>query len=122
MPKPIQKAWEFDITQTIDFHGKRYSVHEAIRQIKILNLPVQEIRIDQVWMGYFAPCANTLRSFLEHLRMVNEADLSYPIIFNQDMDLIDGKHRLCKAIYEGHETIKYYKFDKDPDSIYTETK
>lgn len=41
-----------------------------------------------------------------HLRRVMDADLSKPIILDWDGCIADGRHRVVKAILEGHRTIK----------------
>ena len=43
---------------------------------------------------------------MTHVKLVQDADLSYPIIVNRRGSIIDGRHRLCKAILEWHKTIK----------------
>jgi len=40
------------------------------------------------------------------------ADLSYPIIVSNEMNVIDGMHRLSKAYLENKKTIKVHKFNK----------
>ena len=45
-------------------------------------------------------------------KMVPQSDLNYPIILTNDNRVIDGIHRLSKAIYEGYETIKSIFIDR----------
>ena len=47
-----------------------------------------------------------------HHKRIMDADLSYPIFVRADNDLIDGAHRLCKAILTGKKTINAYIFNK----------
>lgn len=47
-----------------------------------------------------------LIGFARHMKHVMEADLSYPIIIDEWGQPIDGRHRIVKALIEGHETIK----------------
>ena len=47
-----------------------------------------------------------------HYNRIMDADLSYPIFVRGDNDLIDGAHRLCKAILTGKKTIDAYVFNK----------
>ena len=72
-----------------------------------------------MYIAYPSPCNETLRSFLGHVKLVNDADLSYPILLNEDGGIIDGKHRLAKAILDGHKTIKARRFEKDPAACFT---
>ena len=113
----IGSAWDYEDKQTIRLGNKCYDVHAAInlsRDLKPKILQLQDFNID-----YAAPNDKTLRSFVEHMTMVNKADLKYPIILNEDGAIIDGRHRLIKAIVLGKKTITVKRFDKDPISIFT---
>ena len=68
------------------------------------------------WFGQKKP---TLREIARHCKKINNASLKYPIILNADGSLMDGGHRLCKAILEGHKTIKAVQFTSmpEPDEI-----
>lgn len=50
-----------------------------------------------------------------HMKAVNEADMAYPIILDEDGDLMDGRHRLMHAMLNEHKTIKAVRFDKNPE-------
>jgi len=50
----------------------------------------------------------------EHLRLVLAADLRYPIILDQDGRLMDGMHRVGKALLEGVREIPAVRFIEDP--------
>ena len=55
------------------------------------------------------------RGMLEHLRLIDEADLSYPIILSADGAVMDGRHRVAKAAREGRSEIEAVQFDADPE-------
>ena len=63
---------------------------------------------------WFGPDGPTLREVLGHLERIQKADLNYPIILNDDGSLMDGGHRLCKAILEGRTEIKAVQFPSMP--------
>jgi hypothetical protein len=52
---------------------------------------------------------------LEHLNLIDEADLSYPIILSADGAVMDGRHRVAKAAREGRSAIEAVQFDADPE-------
>ena len=56
----------------------------------------------------------TLRSVADHCRRINEADLSIPVILNEDGSLMDGGHRLCKALLLGNKTLRAVRFTEMP--------
>ena len=53
--------------------------------------------------------------FVGHMRMVLEADLSYPIILDSTGDIMDGRHRVAKALLMGLPTIKFVRFVENPE-------
>ena len=52
------------------------------------------------------------------MKLVAEASLSYPIILSADGRVMDGMHRLAKALLEGRECINAVRFSKDPAPDY----
>lgn len=46
-----------------------------------------------------------LLGLADHVRRVNEADLSIPIILDNQGRIADGRHRVIKAIMQGKTTI-----------------
>jgi hypothetical protein len=47
----------------------------------------------------------TCRRVLDHLRLIEATDLRYPIILGADGRVMDGMHRVAKALLEGREEI-----------------
>ena len=113
----INKSWESNDNQSISIYGKTYNIHACFVASK--DIPAKNLLIDDLFIGYSNPSKETLRSFIEHIKMVNDADLKYPILMNEDGEIIDGKHRLAKAILLGHKTIKAKRFIHDPSGCYT---
>ena len=48
----------------------------------------------------------TLRNVAEHFRLMEEADLASPIILDPDGRLMDGMHRVAKALSRGDAVIR----------------
>ena len=77
------------------------------------NLPVMDVVIDHM-STYFVYEKLTLREMIGHMKAVEAADLSFPIILDEDGELMDGRHRLMRAIMLGHVTIKAVRFEENP--------
>ena len=107
----IDKPWDFNDAQEITYDGKVYNVHAAVTAS--LKLPVKKLLIEDLYIGYPSLCYDNFRDFIAHIKLVNDADLQYPILLNENGAIIDGKHRLAKAILLGHKTIKAKRFPKD---------
>ena len=51
--------------------------------------------------------------------MINEADVSFPIILCVEGKVMDGIYRVCRAFIEGHDVIRAVQFETviEPDYI-----
>ena len=54
------------------------------------------------------------RSIVEHIRLIEECDLRYPIILDASGRVMDGMHRVCKALLHGIKEIEAVQFESDP--------
>jgi hypothetical protein len=52
------------------------------------------------------------------MRLVQEADLSFPIILSSDGCVMDGMHRVVRAALEDREVIDAVRFERDPEPDY----
>lgn len=78
------------------------------------SVPLAEIReLEEEWFG--AEERPTWQALLEHVRLIEEADLSYPIILAASGAVMDGMHRVAKAMLEGRSEIEAVQFDEDPE-------
>lgn len=77
------------------------------------GLPVMEVPLDHLNV-YYTYEKITLREMVMHMAAVNAADLKTPIILDEDGELMDGRHRLMKAMLTGKKTIKAVRFEKNP--------
>ena len=73
-----------------------------------MEIPLDHLNI---WHSYEKL---TLRDMVMHMKAVNAADLEKPIILNEDGELMDGRHRIMKALLNEIPTIKAVRFDESP--------
>ena len=85
------------------------------------DFPVEEVQLSDIveldethWYALEGD-EPTCRSLLEHMRLIDEVDLSYPIILDQDGRVMDGMHRVCRALREGKESLLAVRFAATPD-------
>jgi hypothetical protein len=57
----------------------------------------------------------TCRRVAEHAQLINDADLAYPVILASDGRVMDGMHRVLKALMRGESHIHAVRFRTDPD-------
>lgn len=55
---------------------------------------------------------------IEHIRLIEEADLSFPIILSASGAVMDGMHRVAKAVLQGVQEIDAVQFEQDPEEDY----
>jgi hypothetical protein len=60
----------------------------------------------------------TCRRVLDHLRLIEATELRHPIILGADGRVMDGMHRVAKALLEGHQEIEAVRFARDPEPDY----
>jgi hypothetical protein len=81
---------------------------ELSRDFPVMEVPIKHLYI---WQDS-GKCS--LRDMLMHIRAALDADLSYPIILDEDGVLMDGRHRIIRALFNGAETIKAVRFESNP--------
>jgi hypothetical protein len=96
-----------------DTDGYYYSVTRLIEHSK--ELPVFEMPLAGIHIGekVFTE-SRTARAIAEHVKRVNETSLDYPILLCPDGFIMDGWHRVIKALVDGKETIKAVRFKELP--------
>ena len=60
----------------------------------------------------------TWRNVVGHMALIEAADPSYPIILAANGDVMDGRHRIAKAVLAGKTTIAAVQFTDDPEPDY----
>jgi hypothetical protein len=60
----------------------------------------------------------TVRNIVEHVQLMLEVDMSYPIILGADGRVMDGMHRVARALLEGRATISVVQFRDQPEPDY----
>jgi hypothetical protein len=88
------------------------------------SLPVKQVslesiaEIDSAYWFIDSRDRPTVRNVVDHARLIGEADLSYPIILSFDGRVMDGMHRVAKALLEGRATIAAVQFDSQVEPDY----
>jgi hypothetical protein len=88
------------------------------------GLPVHAVAVDSIgevdtayWFdgGTAAP---TVRAIVEHARLMRDADLSFPVILGPDGRVMDGMHRIARAMLEGRTEVSAVRFPALPEPDY----
>ncbi len=77
-------------------------------------IPLGAIReLDEVWSSDDE--GQSWRALIEHVRLLEEADLTFPIILSSTGRVMDGMHRVAKAMLLGRAEIEAVQFAEDPE-------
>jgi hypothetical protein len=99
---------QFHVRPVGDGRFDAWDMHKIIELAK--DLPVEKVplshfqELDEDWW-YQLGDTPTPRSVADHMRLVENADLSYPVVLCSERRLMDGMHRVVKAMLAGHTTI-----------------
>ena len=103
-------AWDVDRLIVLTNHFPRVQVPlAAIRELA-----------EPFWFGNGT--APTCRAIVEHARLMEAADLRFPIILSADGRVMDGMHRVAKAVLLRQATIEAVQFDVDPEPDYVDVR
>ena len=94
-----------------------WDVHRLIDLSSGLNVCTVSIKsiaeIDEPYWFYTGD-SPTCRRLAEHFILMNEADLTYPIILCAQGRVMDGMHRVTKAMVQGKSEIECVRFKTTP--------
>lgn len=79
------------------------------------RVPLTSIReIDEPYWSNEGTTHLTCRDVVEHTRLMQDCDFEFPVILSSDDRVMDGMHRICKALLLRHEDIEAVRFVDDP--------
>lgn len=91
------------------------------------NLPVERVQVSSIaeldethWYGHEDGDSPTCRSLLGHMQLIDDVDLSFPIILDGEGRVMDGMHRVCRAVREGKDTVLAVRFTSLPEPDYVD--
>ena len=93
-----------------------YDAWDVDRLIRLSqDLPIERVALGSIWeidTAYWFDGSEqpTVRKVAEHARLIMETDLSYPVILGHDGRVMDGMHRIAKALLERRTEIEAVRF------------
>lgn len=88
------------------------------------ELPVHAVRVDSVrevdtvyWFDA-STAPPTVRAIVEHARLMLDADVSFPVLLGPDGRVMDGMHRIARAMLDGRTEVSAVRFPALPDPDY----
>jgi hypothetical protein len=94
-------------------------VVELAKDLPRQRVSLASIReIDEAYWSNEGTTQLTCRDVVEHARLMQECDFDHPVIISRDGRVMDGMHRICKALLLGHDDIEAVRFLEDPRPDY----
>jgi len=76
------------------------------------------LEVDTVYWFDDSTGAPTVRAVVEHARRMLGVDLSFPVILGPDGRVMDGMHRIARAMLEGRKQVSAVRFPALPEPDY----
>lgn len=100
-------AWDVDRLISLTSH------------LPLINVSLSKIReLDEPFWFNGPDEIATPRKVTLHAKLIAETDLRHPIILSQDGRVMDGMHRVCRALMEKRDTVSAVQFETDPEPDY----
>ena len=81
-----------------------------------IDVPLEDIReLNESYWFSGEGDQPTCRKIAEHAQLINESSLEHPIIINTDGRVMDGMHRVCKALMNEMKSIKAFRLAATPE-------
>lgn len=88
------------------------------------SLPVEEVTVESIsevdttyWFGdQFPP--PTVRNIVEHVQLIQDLDPDCPTILGPNGRVLDGMHRIARAMLEGRAVIRAVRIEVLPPPDY----
>ena len=103
-------------------HGDGRDAWDVARLIELsADLPIEEVElatieeIDSVYWFDGVTYRPTVRAVVEHAERIRTVDPSHPILLGPDGRIMDGMHRIARAVLDGRSTIEARRFPELPE-------
>jgi len=60
----------------------------------------------------------TVREIVNHAKLIQQTDFNHPIILAAEGRVMDGMHRVARALMKGKDTINAVQFETTPEPDY----
>lgn len=97
-----------------DSTGDRWSAEYLYKKVRELDLKPEKVKLRHMNLSCLPwqdGAIQNMDCFLFHAVRVQDCDTSIPVIMRHDGYVIDGWHRIAKAILEGKKEILAYRFE-----------
>jgi len=109
-------------SRLVDGRTLIWDVHrlvEPTRSYPVRAVPLASIgELDECFWFESEPA--TCRAVALHAKLIQNTDLAHPIILSSSGRVMDGMHRVCRALLENRPTVAAVQFTEDPEPDYVD--
>lgn len=113
-PKVRISNMRFSESRTL-IKGKFYTAESLYDEVRILGLKPFNLPIAGIPIDYMPFDVKDLYEFVFQMKRVKNTDLNIPIVISNKGIILDGWHRVAKAMIQGKRTIKAYRLPYMPE-------
>ena len=95
-----------------------WDIKETLIYIEENDIPQVMIEVSSIEKRFIVPSITTYQEYLDHIRRVSTANLDKPIILGPGGVILDGRHRITKALLLDVRELPGYKLDRLPDNTF----
>ncbi len=103
---------------------QRLDAWDVDRLIKLsADFPVEDVKLEDIkeidsnyWFDETAK--PTVRKIVEHTKLIEDVDMSHPIILGPGNRVMEDMHRIARTLLENRPTIKAVRFTVLPEPDY----
>lgn len=95
-------------------HWRVLILREIAKELPVGRMPMSGLNTVDL-----APPSRDMNNFVAHMRRVLDADLSFPIILDDEGYVMDGRHRIARSLLDGEDSICFVRFAKTPEPCFT---
>jgi hypothetical protein len=82
------------------------SAQLPVEQVAVASVP----ELDTNYWSDGTGTSRTVRQIVEHARLILDVDLDYPVIISSEGHVMDGMHRVARAVLEGRTHVPARQF------------
>ena len=99
--------------------GKVWTVPNLLTEVKKAKLEPFDLPLSCIDIGVnIFDAIDTPKELADHIKRCEKTSLEYPVIMNEDGLIMDGWHRIVKALVAGLSSVKAVRFEKNPPCVF----
>ena len=116
---PVKIGYATYSENTASIGNRVWKASTLVEKVKELKLEPFKLQIQAIDLSASPWTGKTIYDIAGHVKRALAADLSHPVIMSEYGWIMDGWHRILKAIIEDKPYVLAVRFELDPVEDYT---